>query len=135
MSRPVTATIHTGAMRHNLASIRARAPSSRVMAMVKADGYGHGLETAAAALRGADAFGVAAIEDARRIRALGLAQPILVLSGFDSLEDLDRLRELDADSIVHHDAQLGMLEQAEGAPIRCWLKIDTGMHRLGFAPE
>src|SRR5690606_25974502 len=135
MSRPVTATIHTDAMRHNLASIRAPAPASRVMAMVKADGYGHGLETAVSALRTADAFGVAAIEDARRIRALGLVQPILVLSGFDSPADLDRLRELDADSIVHHAAQLEMLEQAEGAPIRCWLKIDTGMHRLGFAPE
>lgn len=135
MSRPVTATIHTDAMRHNLASIRARAPSSRVMAMVKADGYGHGLERAASALREADAFGVAAIDDARRIRALGLVQPVLVLSGFDSTADLEQLRELDADSIVHHAAQLEMLEQAQGAPIRCWLKIDTGMHRLGFAPE
>lgn len=135
MSRPVTATIHAGAMRHNLALMRARAPSSRVMAMVKADAYGHGLETAASALRDADAFGVASIGEARRIRALGLVQPILVLSGFDSTEDLDQLRELDADSIVHHAAQLEMLEQAQGAPIRCWLKIDTGMHRLGFAPE
>lgn len=135
MSRPVTATIHTDAMRHNLASIRAHAPSSRVMAMVKADGYGHGLETAVCALREADAFGVAAIDDAQRIRALGLEQPILVLSGFDSPEDLDRLRALRADSIVHHRAQLDMLEQADGVPIGCWLKIDTGMHRLGFAPE
>jgi alanine racemase len=135
MSRPITATIHAGAMRHNLAAIRARAPSSRVMAMVKADGYGHGLETAVSALREADAFGVAAIEDAQRIRALGLAQPVLVLSGFDSPEDLDQLRRLRADSIVHHAAQLDMLEQADGEPIRCWLKIDTGMHRLGFAPE
>jgi alanine racemase len=134
MSRPVTATIHADAMRHNLASIRAHAPASRVMAMVKADGYGHGLETAAKALREADAFGVAAIEDARRIRALGLAQPILVLSGFDSTEDLAQLRQLRADSIVHHQAQLEMLEQADGEPIRCWLKVDTGMHRLGFAP-
>jgi alanine racemase len=134
MSRPVTATIHADAMRHNLATIRAHAPSSRVMAMVKADGYGHGLETAASALRGADAFGVAAIDDARRIRALGLDQPILVLSGFDSREDLDQLRALRADSIVHHRAQLDMLEQTDGAPIRCWLKIDTGLHRLGFAP-
>ena len=135
MSRPITATIHADALRHNLASVRALAPASRVMAMVKADAYGHGLETAVAALREADAFGVAAIEDAERIRALGSAQPILVLSGFDSPEDLARMRRLRADSIVHHPAQIGMLEQAEGEPIRCWLKIDTGMHRLGFAPE
>ena len=135
MSRPVTATIHTGAMRHNLAVVRSHAPASRVMAMVKADGYGHGLETAVSALREADAFGVAAIEDAQRIRATGLSQPILVLSGFDSAEDLDQLRRLRADSIVHHPAQLDLLEQTDGAPIRCWLKIDTGMHRLGFAPD
>ena len=134
MSRPVTATIHADAMRHNLAAVQRLAPASRVMAMVKADGYGHGLETAVSALRGADAFGVASIEDAERIRALGLEQPVLVLSGFDSTADLDRLRHLHADSIVHHPAQLDMLEQADGAPIGCWLKIDTGMHRLGFAP-
>jgi len=134
MSRSITATIHADALRHNLASVRARAPSSRVMAMVKADGYGHGLETVVSALRSADAFGVASIGDARRIRTLGLEQPVLVLSGFDSPADLEQLRALGADSIVHHPAQLDMLEQADGAPIGCWLKIDTGMHRLGFAP-
>src|SRR3546814_5868281 len=105
------------------------------MAMGKADANGHGRETASSALREADACGGASIGEARRSRALGLAQPIRVLSGFDSPADLDQLRELDADSIVHHAAQLEMLEQAQGAPIRCWLKIDTGMHRLGFAPE
>ncbi|WP_101927084.1 MULTISPECIES: alanine racemase [Luteimonas] len=134
MSRPITATIHTDALRHNLLAMRARAPGRRLMAMVKADGYGHGLETAALALRGADAFGVAAIEDAARIRAVGLEQPILVLSGFDNAGDLDQLRRLRAEAIVHHAAQLDMLEQTDGAPIRVWLKIDTGMHRLGFAP-
>src|SRR5690606_33141573 len=112
MSRPVTATIHADAMRHNLGVVRRLAPSSRVMAMVKADGYGHGMEAAVSALRDADAFGVASIEDAERIRALGLEQPVLVLSGFDSTEDLDRLRRVRADSIVHHFAQLDMLEQA-----------------------
>ena len=135
MARPITATIHTDALRHNLGAMRARAPGRQLMAMVKADGYGHGLETAAQALRDADAFGVAAIEDAARIRAVGLDQPILVLSGFDSAADLDLLRGLRADAIVHHDAQLDLLDQADGAPIRVWLKIDTGMHRLGFAPE
>lgn len=135
MPRSITATIHADAMRHNLAAVRARAPASRVMAMVKADGYGHGLETAVDALRDADGFGVAALEDAQRIRALGLRQTILVLSGFDSPADLAQLRDLGADSVVHHAAQIEMLEQADGAPIRCWLKVDSGMHRLGFAPE
>ncbi len=135
MARPITATIHTDALRHNLGVMRARAPGRRLMAMVKADGYGHGLETAARALHEADAFGVAAIEDAARIRAAGLEQPILVLSGFDSEADLDLLRGLRAEAIVHHAAQLELLEQTDGAPIRVWLKIDTGMHRLGFPPE
>lgn len=135
MARPITATIHLDALRHNLASIRARAPGRRLMAMVKADGYGHGLETVVRGLSEADAFGVAAIDDATRIRAAGLEQPILVLSGFDNPDDLDQLRALRADAIVHHAAQLDLLEQTEGAPIRVWLKIDTGMHRLGFPPE
>src|SRR3546814_17358788 len=99
MSRPVTATIHTDAMRHNLASIRARTPSSRVMAMVKADAYGHGLETAASALREADACGVASIEAARRIRHLGLAPPLLVLSGLTSPADSAHHGELAAEHL------------------------------------
>ena len=136
MARPTSATIHTDALRHNLSQVRARAPGSRVMAVVKADGYGHGLERVARALGGADAFGVAALSDAERLRAAGVSQPILLLSGFDEPADIERLRGLGVDTAVHHASQLEMLEQAgNGEPIRCWLKLDTGMHRLGFAPE
>lgn len=136
MARPTSATIHTDALRHNLGQVRARAPNSRVMAVVKADGYGHGLERVARALGGADAFGVAALSDAERLRAAGISQPILLLSGFDEPADIARLRQLQVDTVVHHMSQLLMLEHADaGEPIRCWLKIDTGMHRLGFAPE
>lgn len=135
MARPTSATIHTDALRHNLSEVRSRAPTSQVMAVVKADGYGHGLERVARALQGADAFGVAALSDAERIRAAGLSQPIVLLSGFDEPDDLSQLRRLNVQTVVHHAAQLQMLEQSEGEPIRCWLKVDTGMHRLGFAPE
>jgi alanine racemase len=136
MSRPTSATIHIDALRHNLSQVRVRAPNSRVMAVVKADGYGHGLERVARALSGADAFGVAAISDAERIRAAGLSQPVVLLSGFDDAADLPKLRQLNVETVVHHHTQLEILEQAPpGAPIRCWLKLDTGMHRLGFAPE
>ncbi|NUO76784.1 MAG: alanine racemase [Lysobacter sp.] len=136
MARPTSASIHTDALRHNLAQARARAPHSRVMAVVKADGYGHGLERVARALEGADAFGVAALSDADRLRAAGLSQPIVLLSGFDEADDLPQLRRLGVETVVHHHSQIEMLEQAaDGEPIRCWLKIDTGMHRLGFAPE
>jgi alanine racemase len=136
MARPTSATIHTHALRHNLSQVRARAANSRVMAVVKADGYGHGLERVARALSGADAFGVAALSDAERLRAAGLSQPIVLLSGFDDAGDIPQLRRLNVETVVHHAIQLQMLEQAAtGEPIRCWLKIDTGMHRLGFAPE
>ena len=136
MARSTTATIHPEALRHNLAVLRKRAPASKVMAIVKADGYGHGLERIANALSGADAFGVAALADAERLRAAGLSQPILLLSGFDDPDDLPRMRALNVGSVIHHVSQLEMLEQSDGTePLRCWLKIDTGMHRLGFAPE
>jgi alanine racemase len=135
MSRPTSATIHLDALRHNLARIRELAPSSRVMAVVKADGYGHGLERVAHALEGADAFGVAALSDAERLRAAGLSKRIVLLSGFDEPGDLALMRRLDVESVLHHDAQVRMLEaEGEGAPLRVWLKLDTGMHRLGFAP-
>jgi len=136
MSRATTATIHIDALRHNLAQVRALAPASRVMAVVKADGYGHGLERVARALAGADAFGVAALSDAERLRAAGLSQRIVLLSGFDEPSDLPQLRRLAVDTVVHHESQLAVLEaDREAEPIRVWLKFDTGMHRLGFAPE
>ena len=135
MPRPTTATIHGDALRHNLAQMRRRAPGSRVMAVVKADAYGHGIERAARALAGADAFGVAMLEDARRLRALGLDQPILLLAGFNAAGDLPEVRHLRLDVAVHHASQLEILEQdGGGPPIRCWLKVDSGMHRLGFPP-
>lgn len=135
MARPTTARIHVEALRHNLAMIRAKAPGSRIMAVVKADGYGHGLERVAQALNDADAFGVAALSDAQRLRAAGLPQKIVLLSGFDEPGDLVQLRRLSVDTVVHHPSQLELLMQDKGSPINVWLKMDSGMHRLGFAPE
>jgi alanine racemase len=140
MARPTSTTIHFDALRHNLGVLKSRAPDSRVMAVVKADGYGHGLERVARALEGADAFGVAGLSDAERLRAVGMEQPIVWLSGFNASDDIARLRALRVETVVHDASQLAMLEQSEPGrssetPIRCWLKIDTGMHRLGFAPE
>lgn len=136
MPRPTCVTIHADAIGHNLGEVRRRAPGSRVMAVVKADGYGHGLERVARALAGADAFGVASLADAERLRAGGATQPILLLGGFHSASDLPRMRQLQVDTVVHHACHLEMLEQdVGGAALRCWLKVDTGMHRLGFAPS
>lgn len=135
MARATTARIHMDALRHNLARIRSAAPDSKVMAVVKADGYGHGLERVAQALAGADAFGVAAISDAQRLRAVGFSQGIVLLSGFDEAADLAQLRELSVVTVVHHPFQLAMLAEDSGSPISVWLKMDSGMHRLGFPPE
>src|SRR6186713_3560799 len=110
MSRPTTVTIDLDALRHNLARVRELAPRSKVMAVVKADGYGHGLERVASALPDAEAFGVAALSDAERLRAIGLRNRIVLLSGFNEASDLHLLRELDVDSVVHHDSQLALLE-------------------------
>lgn len=140
MSRRVIARIHLGALRRNLARIRELAPASRVMAVVKADGYGHGLERVAMALSDADAFGVASIADGERLRALGLAHRVVVLSGIDEAGDLTRMHALGMEPVIHHDSQLDLMRSEWGAPTddgpsdlrNVWIKIDTGMHRLGF---
>jgi len=135
MSRAAVATIHLGALRRNLGRIRALADAAKVMAVVKADGYGHGLERVARALRDADAFGVAALGDGLRLRAAGIDGRIVVLSGPDEVADLAELRRLRLDAVIHHESQLRWLEaDRDPRPLRVWLKIDTGMHRLGIDP-
>ena len=136
MSRSATATIHLDALRDNLARVREIAEGAKVMAVVKADAYGHGLERCARAFAGADAFGVASIADGLRLRAAGHRQRIVVLSGPDAPSDLAEMRRLQLEAVVHHESQLAMLEDERvGEPLKVWLKLDTGMHRLGFPPE
>jgi alanine racemase len=136
LSRSATATIHLDALRANLARVRSLAGDAKVMAVVKADAYGHGLERCARALAGADAFGVASIADGLRLRAAGHRQRIVVLSGPDAASDLAEMRRLQLEAVIHHESQLAMLEAEHGGdPLKVWLKLDTGMHRLGFAPE
>ncbi|MBS0438875.1 MAG: alanine racemase, partial [Proteobacteria bacterium] len=94
MSRAALATIHLGALRRNLARVRERAGNAKVMAVVKADGYGHGLERVARALATADAFGVASLGDGLRLRAAGIGKRIVVLSGPDEAADLSEFRRL-----------------------------------------
>lgn len=133
--RATTATIHLDALRHNLSRVRAIAPRAKVMAVVKADGYGHGLERVAGALNTADAFGVATLTDAQRLRRAGLRHRIVLLSGFDEGGDLNLIHDLQVDCVLHHEYQLALLERSTlHAPLALWVKLDTGMHRLGFAP-
>ncbi len=138
MSRTALATVHLGALRRNLARVRERARGAKVMAVVKADGYGHGLERVARACAEADALGVAALGDGLRLRSAGNRQRIVVLSGPDEPGDLAEFRRLQLDAVIHHESQLAWLAAdrnlGTGQPLRVWLKIDTGMHRLGFDP-
>lgn len=136
MSRSATATIHLDALCANLARVRELAGDAKVMAVVKADAYGHGLERCARALAAADAFGVASIADGLRLRAAGHRQRIVVLSGPDAPADLAEMRRLRLEAVIHHASQLAMLEaESGGEPLKVWLNLDTGMHRLGFPAE
>lgn len=125
--------IDTAALQHNLQRVKDFAPTSKVIAVIKANAYGHGVLTAAAALQTADAFAVAMSGEALQLRAAGVARPLLVLQGFQCAEELALYAEHNIDTVVHHESQLVLLENYRGTPLDIWLKLDTGMHRLGFA--
>ncbi len=136
MTRPACVVISRQAASANLQRVRALAPNSRVMAVLKADAYGHGLLRMAGALRGADAFGVACLQEAVQLRDAGLDLPTVMLEGPFDAGELTRIAELDLETVVHTDRQLQWLEQAViSKPVRVWVKVDSGMHRLGFAPD
>lgn len=136
MSRPARVVINLSALRHNLNRVRTLAPQSRVMAIVKTDAYGHGITRVARALSTADAFAVACLEEARQLRGSGIVQPVILLEGAYSAVELPEIVQLGLDMVVHEPAQVEMLESARPAqPINVWLKVDTGMHRLGILPE
>lgn len=136
MSSGPKALIDTAALRHNLGVVRARAGGARVMAVIKANAYGHGLVPAARALTGADAFGVARLEEGLVLRDAGLTQTVVLLEGVFSSEDLVLAAARDFEIVVHSRSQLALLEQWQGAgQVRVWFKIDSGMNRLGFRLE
>ena len=135
MSRLIRAVIDIEALRHNLNVIRARAGRARVIAVVKANAYGHGLVGAALSLRGADAYAVARLEEGLALRAAGLSKRIVLLEGVFTAAQLEDAADERFDLVVHDACQIELLERAGNADrFALWLKIDTGMHRLGFAP-
>jgi alanine racemase len=141
--REATASIDLNALRRNLQRLREHAPASKLLAVVKADGYGHGLERVVCALRAADGFGVAGLEDATRIRQLEMRhgwarKPVVLLSGIDESRDVALLDSLGLDCVLHDPSQLQLLERTPagvGTRGNLWIKLDTGMHRLGFEPH
>ncbi|WP_406666164.1 alanine racemase [Gallaecimonas sp. GXIMD1310] len=129
-----TALIDTQALRHNLAQVRQHAPRSRVMAVLKANGYGHNLLAVAGALSTADAFAVARLDEALALREAGFSQPLVMLEGCFNASDLPVMASQQVQAVLHTETQLAMLEQTPlPAPLTVWIKVDTGMHRLGLA--
>ena len=136
MSRPLVAEIDAAALRHNLERAREAAPGRPLVAIVKADGYGHGLIRVARALASAEAFGVACIEEALQLREAGYQHPILLLEGFFDGAELELVATQRLIAVIHHEWQLKALERASlSSAVRVWLKVDTGMHRLGLPPH
>ncbi|UUX96325.1 alanine racemase [Aquabacterium sp. J223] len=135
MPRPLHAVIHRDALAANLARARAAAPDARVWAVVKADAYGHGLERAYEALRAADGFALLDLAEAGRLRGLGWRGPILLLEGVFDPRDLELCSRLDLWHVVHEEGQIDALGRHKThKPHRVFLKLNSGMNRLGFAP-
>ncbi|KQP50105.1 alanine racemase [Pseudorhodoferax sp. Leaf274] len=135
MPRPIQATIHHAALRNNLQRARRSAGDSRVWAVVKANAYGHGIERVFEALRGADGFALLDLAEAERVRALGWRGPILLLEGVFEPRDLELCSRLSLWHAVHCEAQIDWLaahKTQQGH--RVFLKLNSGMNRLGFAP-
>jgi alanine racemase len=136
MARPTQARLDLAALRHNVGVARTLAPRSRIMAVVKANAYGHGAVAIAGALQGeVDALAVACIEEALELRFAGINTPILLLEGVFSAAELPSVSQLDLWMTIDNEQQLRWLEEALlPLPITCWLKVDTGMNRLGVSP-
>ena len=129
----VSATVDTGALRHNLKVVRQWAPRSRVMAVIKANAYGHGLVAVSRALDSADAFAVARVDEGLTLRAAGVFTPTILLEGVFDAEQLRAAAAAGFELVVHTPEQIALLRAAPaGATFKIWLKLDSGMNRLGF---
>ena len=137
MSRPLRAVIHTQSLQHNLERVREFAPTSKVMAVIKADGYGHGIGTVAGALTNADALAVASIDEALQIKdAVPDSPPICLLEGIFRIDELNEVFASGFALVLHNEEQVRYLESRQtNNPVAVWLKIDTGMNRLGISPD
>lgn len=135
MSRPSQVAVSTDALQHNLKRVRELAPKSRVMVPVKCDAYGHGIKTTVQALTDADGFAVACIEEAMQTRQF-TQKPIIILEGCYQSRELIDAEKNQFELIIHHLDQIEMLEKhQQPAQFQVWLKINTGMCRLGIKPS
>lgn len=142
MPRPAIVTIHLPAIRHNYAIAQSKV-QSKVWAVIKANGYGHGIEAVFKALPHADGFALVEVDNAVQLRALGWCGPILLLQGFFDRMDLSVIIKHNIEVVVHSDWQIELLKHwydnearlETHHPIRIHLKVNTGMNRLGFSPD
>lgn len=133
MTRPIKLSIHVDALRQNLSVMRRHAPGASIWAVVKASAYGHGLQAALSAFHDADGMALLDIGDADALRRMGWRKPILMLEGAFDAGDLDAMAALDLDGVVTADHQARELMAAPRVPPRVWIKLNTGMNRLGFS--
>ncbi len=132
----VTAVIDSNAFKHNLLQVRKAAPKSNVLAMVKADAYGHGFRHLTGVLDEADALGVARLEEALRLKKYGVTSQIVIMGGITTAEELMVASQHEFAIVVHNAERLQMIQhETLENKLSVWLKIDTGMHRLGVMPE
>ena len=136
MPRPIRATISAAALAHNLEIARARADGAKVWAVVKANAYGHGISRAARALSRADGLALLDIEEGVRLRLAGETKPLLLLEGVFQPRDVPLLAEYRLTPVIHNIEQIEMLRKVNlSTPIDAYLKINSGMNRLGFTVE
>ena len=136
MPRPIRATISASALAHNLGIARRHAGAARVWAVVKANAYGHGIERAARALAAADGFAVLDFQEAARLRLAGATKPVLMLEGIFQPADVPLLEKYSLTPVIHSPVQVEtLLAGALSGPIDAYLKVNSGMNRLGFTPD
>lgn len=136
MPRPTVARIDLEAIRHNYRLACSLAGDARAMAVIKADGYGHGIQAVAKTLAAQTGkYAVACIEEAQAIRQAGLSQPVVLLQGVHEKADLENCLRQGFEPVLHSRVQLDWLTTAKAKAPRFWLKVNTGMNRLGFRPD
>jgi len=134
--RQATVYIDSEALQYNLNRVKQLAPHSKIVSMVKANAYGHGVKNCLAALEATDAFGVACLEEALEIRQLGYTQPITLIEGVFAEDEMQQVIEQKLECIVHHNQQVEWLIQHKAAynalGLKVWVKLNSGMNRLAF---
>src|SRR5690554_4159789 len=135
--RAAWAAIDLSALSHNIDVIRNEAAGRKVLAVLKANAYGHGLTRIAQELHDVDAIGVARLDEALELRKAGVSRPIVLLEGFFADDQLPMLAASNIQPVIHHRWQVNAVLDALNLPepLKVWLKVDTGMHRLGVEPN